>query len=61
MFCHDAERFMNPVSDFRKNDVRIESLIEILVDSLHSGLSIGHHFPVTPAVCYDLAKIATSN
>ena len=28
---------------------------------LHNWLSIGRHFPVTPAVCYGLVKIATSN
>ena len=61
MFFHDTERFVNPVGDFRKNYVKIGSLIEILVDSLHSWMSIGRHFPVTPAVCYDLAEIATSN
>ena len=61
MFCHDTERFMNTVGDFRKIFVKIGSLIEILVDSLHSWLSIGRHFPVTPAVSYGLAKIATSN
>ena len=50
MFFHDTERFGNPVGDFRKNDVKIGSFIEILVDSLHNWLRIERHFSVTPPV-----------
>ena len=61
MFCYDMNGLENFVGAFNQDDVRIWSLLKILVHCLSNWLIIELHFPVTPAVGYGVVKIDASN
>ena len=61
MFCYDRNRLENSFGAFYQNDVRIWSLLKILVHCLSNWLIIELHFPVTTAVGYGVVKIDASN